>query len=307
MRESNAVFFIYFVLVFLMFMPATSVASDKDVLDVHVYVVCLDGLGAIGVSNVSKVLQGVLKASSIPRVAYLTGEWKQMGLSYEPVIGEIYVDVHVDVITDWLDYKSLVESSTNVLIVNSHGQNLPVPADYAKEEWIDKIAFAVLYRNVTWVHIAGYPFKDMFHQETGEEIGGEEGFERFMSYIGKENVTCWAPMDEHGESLKDEYCGLTEAANFALATNWLWPNFPLSIKMGNPLNRSYIPDVLVLPLYSRSCKGQDCYSGAIIAFAKPEAKLDFGFYVHLGGGQTFGSHQSSRYFDAGYITGAAAI
>jgi hypothetical protein len=63
-----------------------------------------------------------------------------------------------------------------------------------------------------------------------------------------------------------------------------------------------------MSLYGYCYNDEDYYAGAIITFAKPGVECDFGFYVHLGGGQTYGSGQlRSRDLDVGYVGGAAAV
>lgn len=280
--------------------------SEVPVLEkqsVNVYVVCLDDVDASGVSNISRVFEGALLASEVDRVRYLTGELEPVGMTFLEVMGEIPINVSVTVVTDWTAYKVLVEYASNVIIVNAHGGILPVPSDCDEEEWVDKIAEAMLYRNVTWVHTGGYPFYRVFYQKNGEMAWGEEGFKRFMRQIGKENVTCWAPSD-----IADEYCGITPTAWYGIATT-TWLEFPLSIKIGNPIERSSIEDVHVYSIYSYCYNEQEYDSGVTIAFTKPITRQSFGFYVHLGGGQTFknGPTPTDRDFDAGYVGGAVAI
>jgi len=286
--KAHLLFFVYGGLLFSMLTSEILFASDGGVLDLHLYVVCLDGVGSSGVENMSRVVEGVVEASGISKIHY----------PVQASIEDLDVDIHVDVVTDWVAYKILVENSANVLIVNGHGGTLPIPAGYTKEEWIAKVAYAVSYRNITWAHIAGYPFNIAFHQETGEALWGEEGFKRFMSYIGKSNVTCRVPV-----ALKDEYTPLTPQAQ-SLLSDW---NLVNSMKMDNPISSLDVPDVLMLSLYSYISQGTGYNSGAIITFTKFDVTEDFGFYIHLAGGETYDSSQSSRDFAVGYVAGASAI
>lgn len=157
MRKGILSLLICFALLFLGFMP-TSLASDEDVLDVYVYVLCLDRVSASGVDNMSRVVEGAVRACQVDKIHYWNGEWRPLGLVYEPVSDEVNVTVRVANVTSWDIYRNVLETSHNAIIVNAHGEIIPIPAAYTKEEWVDEIADAMAYRNVTWVHTAGYPF-----------------------------------------------------------------------------------------------------------------------------------------------------
>jgi hypothetical protein len=138
-------------------------------------------------------------------------------MTFSPIYGEIPINVSVTVITDWTAYKILVEYGANIIIVNAHGETIPIPSGYTEKEWMGKIAEALLYRNVTWVHTAGYPFRYYWHQKTGRGVWEEEGFKILTSNIGKNNVTCWPPSSLY------ERIRLNVEAEQGIALDW--PDF----------------------------------------------------------------------------------
>lgn len=211
---------------------ASSASVDNATENVNVYVVCLEGVNGSGVGNVSRVVEGVFKASEVGRIRYRTGEYEPIGMTFIPVYGEVKVNVSVTVITDWMAYKILVEFGSNIILVNAHGETLPIPADYAKEEWLDEIAYAMLYRNVTWVHVAGYPFYHYFHQESGEGAWDEEGFKLLMAHIGKNNATCWPP-DYPGA--KTDLIRLDPSAESSIFLDWCDFYHAFFVNWGCPL------------------------------------------------------------------------
>jgi hypothetical protein len=176
-----------------------------------------------------------------------------------------------------------------VIIVNTHGEILPVPNGYTKEEWVDKISEAMLTRRVTWVHVAGYPFYYVKHESGASETWGENGFKHFMNNINKGNVNCWPPQSEtmlveHSNAMSD----IGSLGNWGgVPGNWtmydLW-----YAELGRPLKWSDFKDYLILPLYEyNDTSTLDVYlTGAVIAYVKAGQRYltDYGCgaYVHIG-------------------------
>lgn len=275
--------------------------SEVPILEeqsVNVYVVCLDDVNASGVSNISRVFEGVLLASKVDGVHYWTGELDHEGMALSVVMDEIPINVSVTTITDWTAYRLLVEYANNVIIVNAHGETLPIPNGYAEEEWVDRIADAMLYRNVTWVHVAGYPFHYFWHQNQGNRgEWGEQGLKRLMSHIGITNVTRYP--------IQTETLDLNVGASYAL---YDWPEiyeaayaeFDYLLKVHN------LTDNVALCIYGGSQHGP-YYVGIIVGFNNGG---DFGFYVHLGVTNTYESDRktpSDSDFCKGFLGSAAAV
>jgi len=271
--------------------------------DVQIYVICLGDVTSRGISNLSRVVEGVIRASQIDKIHYWNGEWRQVGLTaFERVMEEVNVTVEVAVMTNWEVYRNVLETSHDVIFVNAHGENLPVPADYTKEEWVDEIANAMAYRNATWVHIAGYPFHNYYHQEFGEGAWGEEGFKRLMSHIGKSNVTCWPPA-----GYENEGAGLSSFAEQTLPVDCDWAEFYFveGVDIGWPLKEEDFKNYTVMPLYRYA----NYSTGAIIAFKKLDRLTQHGFYVYIGTDQTYDAYgnPTDKDFYRGYVGAAAAI
>jgi hypothetical protein len=274
----------------VIFPKAFADAEVTGSYSLNIYVVCLSGVNASGVENMSRVKDGVVEAAKVSVIDYMA-DWNYY---------EMNVTAHVYVVTDWVAYKLLVEFGSGVVIINAHGEVLPVPSGYSREEWVDKIAYAMLYRDVTWTHIAGYPFSKVFYQSSGIVQWGVDGFKRLMNHINRGAVECFNPIPPGSNA------GLTGAAAFNVGASYGF--LPSSSEIGIPLNGSYFDDYMALSLYEDGYNGISYCSAAVIKFAESDETLNFGFYVHLSwGSQTFDSHFSSIDCDAGYVVGAAAI
>ncbi|NIP67127.1 hypothetical protein GWM83_02490, partial [Candidatus Bathyarchaeota archaeon] len=184
---------------FLLISPLTTpqaLGVHGSVYSVEVVVVCLQDVSSHGVGDMSRMVEGVRRAGETNRIRYNTGEFNMTLPWYPEIYREIPLNVTVTVIRDWDAYQNLVQSSHGTIIINVHGETLPIPSNYHKEEWVEEVAEAMAHRNVTWAHTAGYPLYHYHHQDSGEAVWGETGFKQLMSHIGKPNITCWPPGEE---------------------------------------------------------------------------------------------------------------
>ena len=263
-------------------------------VNVKIYIVALDGVDAKGLGDFDRVLQGIFSACKFNYSQCI------LELLGHPTytFGEIKMHISAVKVQNWSMYKEVIEASSNVIIINSHGEVLPVPLGYTKESWTDKIAEAMLTRNVTWVHVAGYPFYYYCRQDGTQGEWREEGFQRLMAHIGKSNITCKHPRER-------------VIINMHIAAEWyLYPWTDKSnaarVQRENSLNASNFKNELILPIWG--C--EDTYlSGAIIKFAKSADTENFGFYVHIGANQTYtaGTVPTDADYWRGYVGAAAAI
>jgi len=276
-------------------------------ISVFVYVVCLDGVPAYGVENMSEVFEGVLQASSC-NVRYNTREFDYSCLYPYPIYKEFLVNASVVKVTDWMAYRFLVEYGRNIIIVNAHGEILPVPSPYTRDEWVDKIAEGMLDRNMTWIHVAGYPFRYCWLQgNQKEEEWGEDGFKQLMRHVGRENATCYPPEDLEDLGWKLIYIH-PWANDYYLEYPMLVLKAFLISLWGFPLYEPDFEGLLVPP-------GVYCYAdygylpAATIKFSRGEESYSFGFYVHFGVEQTYSidEEETDRDFCAGYVAAAMAI
>jgi len=260
---------------FLFYTPPSYVGFGEA--SIKVYIVALDGVNSHEVSNLSRAVKGALHACNTSLLrdgCYI--------FRIDPgVYGRIKLNIEATVITNWTQYRQVVENSRQAIIVNAHGETVPVPAGYAEEEWIDEIAEAMLHRNITWVHTAGYPFKYAWHQERRETFLGEEGLQQLMIHIGKPNITCRPAL------LKTELIGLDIGAGYALSSQWPKLEDAFWVEHGNPLNASDFERWPLLSLW-----GEDYLTGAIIKFAFGNDTATFGFYIHIGTYQTYDSDRN---------------
>jgi len=275
-------------------------------MDVNVFVICLDGVNASCVENMSRVFEGVLLASKVDRIRYWTGEWEYEGMTPRRVMGEIPINVSVTAIIDWTAYRILVEYANNVIIMNAHGEILPVPNTHGREEWIDRIADAMLNRNVTWVHMAGYPFRYCWHKKTGEEAWGEEGFKQLMTNMGKSNVTC-EPRPVTSGPFR-----LNPTSEQDILIDWCEFHHAFWVGWGYTLKNWEFKNHLVMPPIYGTYSGMGPLPAAVVKFAKENqsAHHNFGFFVHFGVGQTYeydGEKITDRDFYGAYAAAAVAI
>ena len=274
----------------------------------NVYIICLSDVGGWWF-NPEEVKEGAIKAVK-PR-------FESYDASNIPVIhpkvgtSPPFLSISHEVISDWDAYQQIVESYTDVIIVNTHDEILPVPSGYTRESWADKIAVAMLERHVTWVHVGGYPFYYAWYQgATDKETWNTAGFQQLMQHINKGHVIipCLS---------ESERACLSTAAEKNLGgsiqgyTGWNSIYETQAVALRRPLLRSDLDDYEILPIWNNS----NYYEGMVVAFVKPNEKFNpntrqgFGVYVHVGTGQTFDADGNPTDADifCGYAGCAAAV
>jgi hypothetical protein len=278
------------------------IVSDQ-VFPLKVYAISLPDVGNYRISNHSNIIEGVKQATKI-----YPGDTDVKEL-YIPLwfrlIMKLNVSVSYTLVQDWNEYKTLVESANNIIIVNTHDEYLSVPEGYTKEEWTDKVADFMLNRWGTWVHAGGYPFYRAWHQNGTKEEWGENGFKRLMSHIGKGNLTCyppagWDPSNRAtfslwaAQGMSRWYLYGTSILGFAEAN----PGYPISFE---DFEGQYIGS-----LYSYG----DYKPGAIIRYSQNQSAFNFGIYVHMSPWRFYlsnGREIECPDLAMGFISTAAAI
>jgi hypothetical protein len=266
---------------------------------IKLYVVCLDGVGSGLDANISRVLEGVLKATTVNSTAV------SMGADY--YYCRISFQVDTTIVRDWGTYRSLIENAGNITIVNVHNEILPVPDGYTKEEWTAKISDFLIYRWGSWVHTGGQPFKYVQYQNGTLEEWGMPGFSNFMSHMGKNNETCLPP----------EPVNVTEKAlagmcrEFHPSTDWWGFEGLTQAQMNRPLNYDDLSQNLITGIYGDPINGTWYFAGAVVQY-KPVSAFSFGYYVHLGtlrfcDGYGPPIDNRTNEFGLGYVPTAAAI
>lgn len=248
--------------------------SSEDVsVNINVYIVAIEGVNDNLTGNMSWAVQGAVEASSVDSVKFALGDYP----GDDSVSGKrIPANITASVITDWQNYRVVVENVSNAIIVNVHGETFPVPSNYTKEQWMQQVCEAVAYRNNTWVHTGGYPF--YYYQTERGETGewGQDGFKQFCAFIGKENVTCGLPSYIIG----NYRWHLSQEAMVQLAGNWngAWALYAYG---RSALNSSEWDDCLLYPIWGDGSP-HDYPLGAIVRYGTPERSGDYGLYVHVG-------------------------
>jgi len=279
--------------------------------EAKVFIICLNGVPGYWVDNCSRVKDGAIEACMVngpnielnsPRVH------PKRDVDYPP-----YYKATPYVVTGWSQYENIVKSYSEVIVVNTHGEYLPIPSNYHnnKTGWVDEIADALLNRRVTWVHVGGYPFYRVWYQQTGTwEEWGEQGFKHLMSHINKDDVDCWPP-----SGCEDELATFSMGGSQQLGLSWFFNdgNDPItkfhSATLGRPLKMDDFKEYLIMPLF----KYQDYYAGAVIAFAEAGARYTDGHgcgaYVHIGARYLYtgGGNPLDADYGRGFIGTAAAL
>lgn len=276
-------------------------AQDK------VYIINLSGVGSSWVTNTNDAVEGAIKALTVTDINY---EFRNVPLVH-PKKGKEppFIDMDYEVVSSWSTYKTVIESAENVIVVNTHGEVLPVPSGYLnKEDWADKIAEAMLNRQMTWVHIAGYPFYYVWLQEQSVmETWGEGGLQGVMAHINKPNVTI--PLLSGSEP---DYLTFEASSNLKpLTVGWQSIVKADSVDRDRPLLESDFSGYEVLRLWGSSTY----YTGAVIGFVKPGERFDpqdrsgFGAFVHIGTKQTVDTegHDTNPDIWRAYVGTAAAL
>jgi len=265
---------------------------ENGEIGVDVYIAALTGVETRGVDNVTAFIRGAWQAAkSVSEKNFTFQDWyiwqrnvpsryfypEESGWGYAHVGARFPVNATLHEIHEWSAYRNVIETRRGCVVINAHGSIIPIPSAYTKEAWVDKVAEAMLHRNVTWVHVGGYPF---YHcqreQESSVEEWGEKGFQQLMKHIGKPNITC--------PSTAFEVSSLSsEARNYLLYT-WSLGDFEKA-SVDWPLSKSdFNSSYVALKIWPK-----DYYTGAVIAFKKLLNQTSFGFYVHIGTNQTYHS------------------
>ena len=169
-----------------MLYKAPLIKADEG--NANVYIICLSDVAYHNYGEDSWESKISITKGAIDAVKF--GEKDSLPLVH-PVLGKSppYYGVSYQIVSDWNTYKNIIEYCSDVIVINTHGEILPIPSGYNPIEWIGKIACAMLTRRLTWVHTGGYPFYMVWYQgaTTYQEwpSGGIYGFKNFTSYIAR--------------------------------------------------------------------------------------------------------------------------
>ena len=307
-----------FLLTFTSSRSSGSVELSNDGLNVNIYIIALEEVGASAVDNVSRVVEGVQRAiADLERegykywwqeqehlgtvnaggnYTYWSGAEGRIGRNYAELLFPVNVSLHI--ISDWNVYRTLVETSLESIVVNVHGEILPIPAGYSEEMWIDTIAEAMFHRNLTWVHVGGYPFYYYWHENTSFREGREQGFQKLMGTIGRDNVTCDSPAPDERD------WGSFRATDPLLKGAWPGSDY-IGVTRDFPLKEADFEGILAMNIWG----AYTYFPGAVIAFKEFENQSSFGFYVHIGTLQVIGGggELSDRDFWRAYVGSACGL
>ena len=280
------------------------------------YIIKLDGVLGSWVNDTDAVCRGAIAACT-PRGDYIEQNLPQVhperNVTYPP-----YYNAVPKVVTTWSEYKSIIESYIGVIVVNTHGEYLPVPSGYTNETWVDKIAEAMLTRRVTWVHCGGYTFYRVWNQASGDQGEWTEtvnnvtigaGFRRLMNQTNLDNADLWPAPGTENELVE-------VSRNLVLKSDWTY-SWEFEAEVGRPLKFNDFSQYVTMSIFgpwTDSNTNVTYYPGAVISFAKTNQRYTqnngAGAYVHLGV-NGFESTLNQTWQDAdygrGFIGTAAAV
>jgi hypothetical protein len=280
---------------------------EASAAEANIYIIKLSGVGSSYVENPSYAVEGVIMAVNASGNDYECDNVPAI----HPKLGKIppYFSVTYQIVEDWNTYKTVIESADNVIVVNTHGETLPVPSEYSKEGWTNKIAEAMLERRMIWVHMAGYPFYYVWFQgQSSGETWGSDGLQNITNNINKPDVTI--PILSGSQS-----DGLTADAkrnlNPEVTGGWGGIEYAHQVSRDRPLLASNFSNYTVLRLWGNEVY----YTGVVIAFLKsgerfdPQARSGFGAFVHIGTfhTKTIGDISTDADIYRAYVGVAAAL
>ncbi len=220
------------------------------------------------------------------------------------------------IVSDWDTYKDLVLNQVGAIILNTHGEALPVPCGYSWDSWIGVIANAMSLRRLTWINVGGYPFYYAIYGElpcAAQLVTlGEQGFRTLLAPVLGSSASAITLFPPAG-LLNGGITGVAES-NLRNA-GWKDLKYVDSVAAYRVLKASDFQDIAILPLYSSqtgicpSC--ENYWEGAVLAFARTNMRFDpdlssgFGTFVHLATTQTYSDSNSPT--DANYYQGYAAV
>jgi hypothetical protein len=300
MRKIHALILIVIVL-FPSYILTTTLPTRASEGKAQVYILCLPDVGGWTFPDrpfdPSRTKTGAIDALLFKEDAYLPKAHPQFGKAPP------FYSITYQVVSDWSSYRSIIESDSEVIVINTHGQIIPIPYPYNKTGWVDKIATAMLERRVGWVSTAGYPFYQVWYQGASEwELWGENGFKQLMSHINLPEVTL-----SYDYELQKEHMDL--AAQNTLMDSWPDLSNAFRVQRGRPLKVSDFHNCTILPIWGSE---GDFMTGATIAFVKPNERKErqgFGAYVHIGTNGTFmaGNFTTDGDYWRGFAGAAAAV
>jgi hypothetical protein len=293
--------------VFVLFSPLSAALEPicvytEKTYDLQVFVVALDGVSHHGVNSTDSILRAAYDTRSKLNESWhgldhgesfciQSGIWPPVLLPGPSIYCGIRVNIAINEVDDWAFYETVVKFVPNAIVINAHGETLPVPSGYSWQGWIDNIAEAMLFRNLTWVHTAGYPFQYAWLQDSGEIFLNETGFQQLMMHIGKPNITCWPERPEEelvDESMDNPIIG----SSLEVAHNY-------QVSLGRPLKASDFERWQI-----KQSWGAEYFPIATVRFTSSQEETEhFGFYVHIGTYNTYDEIGVPTRYEPDYVRG----
>jgi len=239
-----------------------------------VYIVMIPDVPIWIVSDMEAVRRGVEEACMVMPLVHLD-TWK--GLTYLEVV-------------DMPTYEYIIQypenvkppgfhGETGIIVVNAHGEVLPVQPGCYWETWVRVIRQHVQRKALTWVQVAGYPF---YYYSYGLHVKtevGPQGFQLFLEMIlGPNTVDCWPNQEGYAVPIQGGYSN--RLWGYGLIGGGLHKGRPLKID-----SSTNIADLLDVMGY-RSGDIEYLTLG-LIGFAFPNQTVQkpserVGYYVHNG-------------------------
>lgn len=252
-----------------------------------VYIVMIPDVPTSWVSDMEAVRRGVETACMVTPLVHLD-TWK--GLTYLEI-------------SDMPTYEYIIQypenvkppgfhGETGIIVVNAHGEVLPVQPGCNWETWVRVIRQHVQRKAVTWVQVAGYPF---YYYSKGSHVKtevGPQGFQLFLEPIlGQNTIDCWPNQEGYAVPLQGGYSN--RLWGYGLIEGGLHEGRPLKIDSSTNL-----ADLLDVMGYRSG--GIEYLTLGLIGFALPNQTIQkpserVGYYVHNGAQNSDNDFNKGKY------------
>jgi len=217
---------------------------DVSTSGADVYIIKIPGYATSWVSDMDAVARGVAQSCMVKPLVH-TYDWTPL----------TYLEIN-DINTYELIVSNpdLVKPSgfrgeTGIIVVNVHGEVLPVPSDYTDPYgWIQVITTSIRTRGLTWAQVAGWPMYYYDYGSGAHEFGGygygPTGFQKFMEPVAGvgNKIRCDPGSEGAPVLLSTDYNG--KLLGYGLVNYGLTEARPIDIGVSKPSDRdSWTQDV----------------------------------------------------------------
>jgi hypothetical protein len=196
-----------------------------------VYILMISGVPTSYVNDMDAVRRGVEASCMVEPLVHLN-TWKPL----------TYLEIR-----DMATYQYIITYPDNVrppnvypyngiIVVNAHGEVLPVPPGQTWQAWISLLNYQTRLKGLVWSEVAGYPFFYYGFGQGDQTMIGEQGFQLFLNpQSGASAVDCWPDSEGSTVPLQGGYSNRLWGYN--LMNGGLHEGRPIAISKSAPANK----------------------------------------------------------------------